>query len=607
MNKITTLLFFFVCSFFSPFLLSIYAQQTNHVSISFSKEVGSEFRLLLQGNNEGEVELRWGNGSIDKYPLKATETTKIFGTIRSKELSVYGEVSLLECSGNEISQLNVSQMPSLEDLVCRKNDIATLDLTHNSQLRFLMLQEAPSLSELDLSQNVLLDSVICSNNPRIHTFLLPPNSQLKKLVLEGCARITSLDLSATPSLEHLDVNQVALRELDLTHNPNLIYLFAGRNTDAILTSLKLPNPCALQTILLPTVGLSELDLRGCKDLEIIATNYSPNLAKLHIEGLTEISIIECPNNALIELPLADCKKLTNLTCNNNHLTEIQLNNCPDLWNITCHSNQLKTLHLANCPALTTLDCSNNPDLQSYNLPPSLETLDISRCGLTSAKGLEQLSSLGTLICSKNSIKELNLSGLCNLHTLTCNDNLLTELASAKEHTNLMYVNVANNPISSLLLDQASELTYVSVSQTDLDACALDALYKSLRDCNEAENSGMGAFIIDNSTSSAPTSKTSIATKKGWMVMVQGDGSGCTNNAIKAPLTPTPIIRQVENGWIVTNIPASVRQVALYDLSGKLLSLQQTVGESSFKISAPYQGAFLIQVGEHVHKVIYASR
>ena len=120
------------------------------------------------------------------------------------------------------------------------------------------------------------------------------------------------------------------------------------------------------------------------------------------------------------------QRITN--CINNKSTELILsnlnldylpNNLPSsLQTLYCSHNQIKELN--NLPSsLQTLDCSNNQIKELNNFPSSLQTLFCDNNQIIELNKLP--SSLQTLYCYNNQIKELNKLP-SSLQSLYCNNN-----------------------------------------------------------------------------------------------------------------------------------------------------------------------------------------
>lgn len=502
--------------------------QEGHISMTFAGKVGQEYQLLLMGTKDGEVKLVWGDGSSETKSIQKDKATPIKGQLKDRALTIEGEVAVLECSGNNLLSLDVTGMPQLTDLASRKNFHVDLDLTKSVSLRSLLLQDSP-LTALDLSHCSKLDSVICTNNNKLRSLDLPKDApQLKKLDLGTCPFISSVDLSGMPQLEYLNLAEVGLAELDLSHNPELKHVIAGKSYLKMLSKITFPSPSKLQSLILPITALRKLDLSGLPDLETLMVSYSESLTELTLTGLSKLQSLDCQGCALTELDLSGCPNLQELMCNNNQLTELNCSKMSRLRDVACYANQLRKIDFSQCYALTSLDCSVNSKLEEITLSPALQTLDISQCGLREIPGLNQLSRLKTLSCGGNELTSLDLSVAYGLETLSCPNNKLSDLSTATQLYALKSITASNNPITSLTLPNAYNLYYVKIDGTALDACALNALYKSLRERRDEDlKNDLGGCFIFNSTKEATISHTTIAIQKGWGVSVEGDGSGCS--------------------------------------------------------------------------------
>lgn len=502
--------------------------QAGRISMTFAGKVGSEYKLLLMGRQDGTVKFVWGDGTSETKDLYKDKVTAIKSKLVDRTLTIEGDVAVLECSGNNLLKLDVAQMPQLTDLLSRKNFHTTLDLSQSTDLRFLLLQDSP-LTSLDLSHCSKLDSVICTNNSKLRTLSLPQEApQLKKLDLGTCPQISSVNLSGMPRLEYLNLAEDGLTELDVSHNRELKVLIAGKSYIKQLSKITFPTPSNLETLILPITALRKLDLSGLPNLEVLMVSYSESLTELQLHGLKRLKSLDCQGCALTELDLSGCPNLQELICNNNQLTELNCARMSHLRDLYCYANRLQRIDLSHCYALTSLDCSVNSTLQEVILSPALQTLDISQCGLHEIPNLNQLSRLKILNCGNNALTSLDLSAAYGLETLSCPNNQISDLSSVAKLSSLKSITVSNNPITSLTLPNAYDVYYVKVDGTSLDACALNALYKSLRMRRDEDlNNDLNGCFLFNKTNEARISKTSIAVEKGWGVSVEGDGSGCS--------------------------------------------------------------------------------
>jgi len=75
----------------------------------------------------------------------------------------FSSLTVLDCSNNELTALDVSQNNLLTSLSCSSNELSTLDLTLNTDLEILNCS-SNGITALDLSQNSALNQLYCENN-----------------------------------------------------------------------------------------------------------------------------------------------------------------------------------------------------------------------------------------------------------------------------------------------------------------------------------------------------------------------------------------------------------------------------------------------------------
>lgn len=108
---------------------------------------------------------------------------------------------------------------------------------------------------------------------------------------------------------------------------------------------------------------------------------------------------------------------------------------------------------------------------------NIRSLDVSvdgfdnRGSLTSLRGIEYFGSLNSLSCSRNLIRELDLSMNAGLEYLSCSVNCLTEL-DLSENLNLDQLYCSENEISSLNLGDNRRLTILSCNNNQLESLDL---------------------------------------------------------------------------------------------------------------------------------------
>lgn len=561
------------------------------VKMHFACAAGSEYAILVMGAEEGQYTLDWGNGNVSQGDLH-TSATRLQGITAGQDLTIYGNIAVLECSNNQLTTLDVTALPALTHLISRKNYIQEMDLSCNPELRLVYVQDSP-LESLDLAGNPRIDSVIVTNN-RLNTLKLASHPSLEVLVCSTNPSLRSLHLTECPKLRHLDAMQTLIEEYDLQENKELQYVAVGLGKP--LKKFLLPQDNKIDTLVMPMAGLASLDLSQTKRLKMLAVDNNFMLSELDLSGMDNLMELSCSGNNLAALDLADCKRLVSLTCNNNHLSALDVSRNPKLEQLTCYANDLTMLNVENCNLLSYIDCSVNPGLGNVSFPVSLTSLNCSECDFVQLE-TAKMPDLEELTCNDNRLQNIDVTPLKKLVSFNCGNNRIEKLELA-DCTELLEVVISGNPIKDgIRFDKASNLHYVSVDDTRMDVCALDDMYRSLRNKRpgDDENEVGGLLLYNNVVGAAQTSKTQIATDKGWMVTVTGDGTGCTKTGWEKVETGNDVeIIETPDGWTVACLPATARRVTLAAIDGQILA-QYPVKASSVSVKTSRKGAHVIFV------------
>ena len=177
------------------------------------------------------------------------ETNKQIYILDSEDgkISISGPVLFFECSGENITSLDISKNSQLKVLDCSQNSLTSLDVSKNTNIGTLNCSNN-NLSSLSISKNTVLSILNCSDN-RIASLDLSKNTGLFELRCSN-NKLTSLNLSKQNRLQevHCDNNQLSslivskqatgLVEVRCTQNQ-----IQGASMDALIASLpKLNNP-----------------------------------------------------------------------------------------------------------------------------------------------------------------------------------------------------------------------------------------------------------------------------------------------------------------------------------------------------------------------------
>jgi len=138
----------------------------------------------------------------------------------------------LVCNTNQLTSLNISQNTALTDLACVDNQLTSLDLSNNAALTYLEFQ-TNQLTTLDVSQNTNLTFLNCINN-QLTSLDVSNNTALTYLTCRF-NQLTSLDVSQNNSLTALDCINNQLINLDVRNgnNTNFNIFYSTFNSDLI--------------------------------------------------------------------------------------------------------------------------------------------------------------------------------------------------------------------------------------------------------------------------------------------------------------------------------------------------------------------------------------
>ena len=231
----------------------------------------------------------------------------------------------LDCSNNQLTELDVSKNTELVTLDCSGNELTSLDVHENTALEYLSCSKN-QLTELNVRQNAALQSLYCYNN-----------------------QLTKLDASKSTELVTLDCSSNQLTSLNVSQNPALKKLSCYGNQ---LTKLDVSKNTALEFLSCDDNKLTSLDVR-----------QDAALKELY-----------CYENQLTELDVSQNTKLKLLQCYSNQLTSLDVSKNTALEELLCNQNQLSSLDVSQT-AVTSLDASNN--MIDINIEETSRTFDLS--------------------------------------------------------------------------------------------------------------------------------------------------------------------------------------------------------------------------------------
>lgn len=135
-------------------------------------------------------------------------------------------LEVLDCSRNEIENIDISENKKLKHLSCYSNPVCSLNIKGNQHLITLYCGNC-NIDELDCSQNRELEILSCRFNP-LRQIDLWKNNKLTLLRVRRCM-LEELELRSLKKLQFLDCSENKIYELQLYENKELAYLDCARN------------------------------------------------------------------------------------------------------------------------------------------------------------------------------------------------------------------------------------------------------------------------------------------------------------------------------------------------------------------------------------------
>lgn len=354
-----------------------------------------------------DCSVSYGLTSIEVTDCKALKALKISHS-QITTLNIENNVVLqkLDCSCTEISDLDVSHNPELEELDCSSIPINCLDVSHNPELENLECGET-QIKHLDVSKLANLQSLSC-NSLEIESLDLSSNKKLEELSFDFCEHISNIDLSNNvmlrevscvySSINVLDVSKnVALEKLEC-YNTNIQSLDVSKNVElqflicdsTKLTTLDVTCNTKLEYLSCSCTDILYVDIRKCSkmtkedvycDYEMLIV-YNEETAQIVPEYIALRKIIadqralgahinkewdgedyrwENGHLTMIDwlqrglkgkISFVGLPSLEIIGISGNEITELDVSNNPDLVNLACEDNKITRLDIRNNKKLT---------------------------------------------------------------------------------------------------------------------------------------------------------------------------------------------------------------------------------------------------------------
>jgi hypothetical protein len=218
------------------------------------------------------------------------EITQVPNSNQVKVPNIGNILTIAVDSSNISDMTGIEAFTNLTELNCTFNNIQTLDLRNNKELRHLFSYHN-QLTDINLTGCPKLNTLMTGYN--LFTSLdLSQNTELATLYFHYALNITSIDLSKNTKLQTLVVDNTNLTYLDLENNINLEELECWK------------------------CNLPSLDLRSNIKLKVLAC-YTSNIKKLLLPPLQSLTRIHCEGNDIKYIDLHESSGIRYINTTNN--------------------------------------------------------------------------------------------------------------------------------------------------------------------------------------------------------------------------------------------------------------------------------------------------
>ncbi len=346
------------------------ANPTNQIAMDLSNTY-----TTIDTNNNGEIEVSEAEAiwylDVSSFNYPANEKIAVID-----EISNFVNLTILNCSGNQITSLNVTGIPNLYQLYCSNNQLPSLNVQGLTQLITLDCS-ANQLPSIDVQGLTNLQDLSCGYN-QIPSLNLQGLTSLFRL---DCSlnQLPSLNLQGLINLQHLICYNNLLPSLNLQGLTNLKDIDCSNNQ---LPSLDVQGLINLTALDFHSNQIASIDLQGLIHIMYLDCSYN-QFQTLDIQiGFTNLQNLKCSANQLTSLNVQGLQQLHYLECGDNQLQSFNLQGLTNLIELYCPSNQLSDLNLEGLSSMRFLNCENN----------QLETLNI-KCGNTNWNYYSDINSL----------------------------------------------------------------------------------------------------------------------------------------------------------------------------------------------------------------------
>lgn len=407
-------------------------------------------------------------------------------------------------SNSNLASMDFEGLTALESCAIYGSKLSTIAIhsdaltnlsAGNENLESVDLNGCDNLLVLDLSNSSKITEFSISDFPKLEEFSLR-SGNLKSFTTEGCKNLKKLYLDFNTSLSKVDVSK-SLKLNTLSCSSCFDY---GEYGEVIMTEgQEIPTMNGVQSWMIQRVPrewpddvapeISDETFRNAM-IDAADKDGDGKISKEEAEAVTElnasglgltsvdftwfnnITVLDLSDNQLESLDLSSVKKVTNLNVNNNKLTALDVENLDQLQYLYANNNELATISRIGSSAIVEIELSHNKltAIQVY-YKSKLISLDVSYNEIATAE-IRDNDILASMNVSNNKIKSITMWSLKGLVDVNFSNNPFTQLDEANNWVLLETIDCSNTDITTLNLSQNTELKRCVAS----DCANLETIY-----------------------------------------------------------------------------------------------------------------------------------
>ena len=334
----------------------VYIPDTNFKTALLAQgtgQIAQEGVEVIDLNEDGEIQV----GEALSYTKTINCTYKEINVLTGIE--AFKNLTTLMIGANNLTSIDLSNNIALENLTCSNNELISIDLTQNTALKSVDISNN-KLEDIDLSKNLTLESLTLNQN-NLTSLDLTNNIQLTTVFVSN-NKLEQLNISKNIYLTHLDAHFNNLSSLDFSNNISIEDIGCRNNN---LVQLDLSKNVGLKSINFANNLLESIDVS--KNIEIINIYiFGNNLSNIDVSQNSKLRTLSIAENQLTDLDILNNTSLNHLNVNSNFLSELNFSNNQSLEYLFTANNQLTQIDISNHIYIKRLICYDN-QLISLNI------------------------------------------------------------------------------------------------------------------------------------------------------------------------------------------------------------------------------------------------